>query len=295
MPAARLAALGSGHWPRRDRHCLPTCYQRVIICNLKSTFDPYSAPMSPWRAGQRVAESTIRRQPVDSSAAFEASASIAVKARERLGGREKSETDRTSRDAERTEVGPELRVLFVNRTRTKFSRSLANIWSLMQRCNGHRWARRWARSTNVVCSVHEFGAGSLARDVRAARAADVLVGTHGAGLANAFFMRRGASLLEVRPYRFEGSWPDKYFRALTSLDRAVHYYQVSAGSADLSEPRPKDDVSVWDARDHAVRLPWRTLREALHVILEVNSSLPRYMDRLWKQGTIFVSQPAPDR
>ena len=41
-------------------------------------------------------------------------------------------------------------------------------------------------------------------------------------------MHAGASLLEVRPYRFEGTWPDKYFRALTSLEQAVHYYQVIA-------------------------------------------------------------------
>ena len=28
-------------------------------------------------------------------------------------------------------------------------------------------------------------------------------------------------------------------------------------------PQPKPDVSVWDARDHGVRLPWRALREVL--------------------------------
>jgi len=39
----------------------------------------------------------------------------------------------------------------------------------------------------------------LRSDVHAARVADVLVGTHGAGLTNAFFMLRGASLVEVRP------------------------------------------------------------------------------------------------
>ena len=140
-----------------------------------------------------------------------------------------------------------------------------------------------------MCRAHEFGAGSLASDVRAARDADVLVGTHGAGLANAFFMRRGSALVEVRPYNFEGPWPDRYFRALSALERAVHYYQVSAGNAALSSPTPPDNVSVWDARDHAVRLPWRTLRDVLHHVIAANGSTERYVDELWAQGTRFVS------
>ena len=77
-------------------------------------------------------------------------------------------------------------------------------------------------------------------------------------------------MVEARPYNFEGAWPDRYFRALSSLERAVHYYQVSAGSAALSIPRPLDNVSVWDARDHAVRLPWRTVRDVLHTIMAVD-------------------------
>ena len=118
----------------------------------------------------------------------------------------------------------------------------------------------------------------------------MLVGTHGAGLINAFFMRRGAVLLEVRPYRFEGEWPDKYFRALTSLEQAVHYLQVSSGSPELSIPEPAKDVSVWDARDHAVRLPWHTLSEALRVAMWINGSHDRYVQRLWRQGAVFHSR-----
>ena len=94
----------------------------------------------------------------------------------------------------------------------------------------------------------------------------------------------------MRPYRFEGAWPDKYFRALSALEQATLYFQVSSGSAALSLPRPPDNVSVWDARDHAVRLPWRTLRDVLHAVIAVNGSRERYLRRLWTQGTTFVSQ-----
>ena len=115
-----------------------------------------------------------------------------------------------------------LRVLFVNRTRTKFSRSLANLPQLLKRCAQAK-TREWPSGWRVVCTAHEFGAGSLAEDVTAARRADVLVGTHGAGLINAFFMHRGAVLVEARPYRFEGPWPDRYFRSLTSIERDIFY------------------------------------------------------------------------
>ena len=117
------------------------------------------------------------------------------------------------------------------------------------------------------------------------------MGTHGAGLINAFFMRRGSALVEVRPYHFEGAWPDRYFKALTSLEQHVHYYQVSAGGPTLSVPEPKPDVSTWDARDHAVKLPWRTLRSVLLAIAADAGSREAYVRRIWTSGTTFVSQP----
>ena len=119
-----------------------------------------------------------------------------------------------------------------------------------------------------------------------------LVGIHGAGLVNAFFMRRGASLVEVRPYHFEGGWPDRYFRALSALEQAVHYFQVSAGNAALSIARPPDNVSVWGARDHAVWLPWDALRNILHTVIAIDGSTEHYVQQLWARGTRFVSWEA---
>lgn len=189
---------------------------------------------------------------------------------------------------------PVLRVLFVNRTRTKFSRSLANLPQLMLRCAQAK-PREWPAGWRVQCTSHEFGVpGRLASDIRAARRADVLVGTHGAGLINAFFMRRGAVLIEARPYRFEGPWPDRYFRGLSAIEQEIFYLQISAGSAALSSPRPSDDVSVWDARDHAVHVPWRTLKDVLHAAMQINGSRSRYVHWLWTKGATFVSE-APKR
>ena len=136
--------------------------------------------------------------------------------------------------------------------------------------------------------------GRLLSDVLAAQRADVLVGTHGAGLINAFFMRRGGVLVEARPYRFEGPWPDRYFRALTAIEQEIFYLQISAGSAALSLPRPAVDVSVWDARDHAVHVPWRSLKDALHAAMHFNGSRSRYLNWLWTKGATFLSE-APKR
>ena len=71
----------------------------------------------------------------------------------------------------------------------------------------------------------------MAADVAAARRADVLVGTHGAALTYGFYMRRGAALVEVRPYRFEGKWPDRYFRDLAAVEQSPLYFQATAAPA----------------------------------------------------------------
>ena len=94
----------------------------------------------------------------------------------------------------------------------------------------------------------------------------------------------------MRPYHFEGTWPDHYFKELSALEHAILYFQVTSGSPQLSVPTPKADVSVWDARDHAVRLPWRTLREVLQSIFAVNRERERYLRLLRERNdTTFVS------
>ena len=38
-------------------------------------------------------------------------------------------------------------------------------------------------------------------------------------------------------YFFEGSWPDKYMRELTGLERAVHYWQALSNLASAIQAR----------------------------------------------------------
>jgi len=134
-----------------------------------------------------------------------------------------------------------LRVVFVNRTKTTRARGVANLHELLGRCAAlrggllpqqrvasHRASPLSPRGLRLCCSAHAFGGGALAQDIRVARAADLLVGTHGAGLNNAFFMRRGGALLELRPHvpharrrppgggsaRTEATWVPRRPRAL---------------------------------------------------------------------------------
>lgn len=52
--------------------------------------------------------------------------------------------------------------------------------------------------TPLKCHEEASHPSGLEADVIAARATDVLVGTHGAGLTNAFFMQKGSALVEAR-------------------------------------------------------------------------------------------------
>ena len=180
------------------------------------------------------------------------------------------------------------RVLLVNRTQTENKdnrglRRIANLPQLLELCEGWAVAR---------CEAREFGRHGVAADVRAVRAADVLVGMHGSALDNALFMRRGAALIEARPYGFEGQWPDRYLKLLLAIETAVHYYQISAGSPQLSYPRPPYDVTAWDGWNRDTKLPWRALSAVLRAIFWVNRSALRYKSL---PVHVWTSLPSPPR
>ena len=80
-----------------------------------------------------------------------------------------------------------------------------------------------------------------------AQEADVLVGTHGAALIHALFMRRGGALVEVRPYGFHGRWPNQYHLSMARQQNATHAFVIQTTRPELCLPVPPANVSVWDA------------------------------------------------
>ena len=114
-------------------------------------------------------------------------------------------------------------------------------------------------------------------DVRVARTADVLVGMHGAGMFNAFFLPKHSAVLEIRPYRFEGAWPDRFVKLWTAKDRCIFYFQISIVSPELCKLKADAEPSMVSAWQLDVFLPWRTLETALHaIIFSINRSLSAY-------------------
>lgn len=70
---------------------------------------------------------------------------------------------------------------------------------------------RWCALAHRSCVSHDFATAAFNDSVALMRRTRILLGMHGAGLANAHFMPRPNVLIEVRPYAFEGAWPNLYY------------------------------------------------------------------------------------
>ena len=172
----------------------------------------------------------------------------------------------------------ERQVVYVKR---RGKRRILNLPSLASWCTG-------GVLQGTSCRQWEFG-GGLAADMGAMRQASVLVGMHGAGLANAFFMPRGSSVIEVRPYGFEGTWPDRYLKLQLGLEDALGYFQLSVGSPTLCGLQPA--VKVFDARDRSCRVPRRGLERVFRSVkwsTDTQDSRQRRRDALPWTASIFA-------
>ena len=211
------------------------CFERILVCRFRDVYD-HRPPIAPWSAARAIVES-FRKPGVHTLV------------------------------PRRSSLGPEAPfvVLFATRRAAKNgARLITNEAKLVERCG--RWrplpgclaasldraaaiedgsGRVQARS---VCSTHSFGARSLRADVEMVRDADVLIGTHGAALVHAIFMQSGGALIEVRPYGFEGRWPDQYHYSMARQQNETHVFVISTLNRYLCSPLPPANVTAWDAR-----------------------------------------------
>ena len=182
------------------------------MCRFRDVYDR-QPPVAPWSAAQQIAASLLRRPPLAAE--------------------------------------DEYVVLFAGRAAAKNgARLLTNEAELLRACN--EWQPPRACVGEAVrrsrCERRNFGKRGLRWDVQAVRQADALVGTHGAALLHAIFMRRGGALIEIRPYGFDGAWPDQYHFAMARRENATHAFVIRTVDRTLCTPVPAANVSAWDAR-----------------------------------------------
>ena len=239
-------------------------------------FDRQPSTLDVWSAAQQVAARVL--SPADYYASFVTSASARAEPPGQEGGELLSSiVDPASADGRQRAV---LRVLLERRVgRGMQGRSFANADELVEMCKRHGMPqqrggegehRHEGLGVTLQCDTHMFGRLGLAEDLRRVRAADVLVGMHGAGLTNAFFMRRRSALVEVRPYGFDGLWPDSYFRNMLRLARPqkIFHMLLSIGSPELCHPSHGYAVTAQTASYvKFCKLPWLALIRALRVVV----------------------------
>ena len=228
----------------------PRCFSHLRACSFRSVFThPYPRDMDMWAAGQTI----VARLAADAHAPQEPSHADAEAAVLR-------ETMQTRADARI------LRVLFDERAqRGMRSRQIGNTPSLLARCALE------GTSLGIECANHTFGVHGLAADVAVVRAADVLVGMHGSGLTNGFFMRRGSALIEVRPYGFEGGSANRYYKEPLEHPKGepvrVFYMSIAIGSPELCAPNSGFAIAPqFAAYVKHCTLPWEALKRAIRVI-----------------------------
>ncbi|KAF6265694.1 hypothetical protein COO60DRAFT_1457009 [Scenedesmus sp. NREL 46B-D3] len=92
------------------------------------------------------------------------------------------------------------------------------VWSWCLKFKPPQGVQDW---NGTACLLHEFGK-DLKADLVYSSQADVMIGVHGAGLFNAFFMPQHSSLIEIRPLNFTGHLPNQYMKASTWWLRMHH-------------------------------------------------------------------------
>jgi len=260
--------------------CVPRCFTHLRYCTLRSIFDRQPQRLDVWHEAQKLAVRVLSRQDHSASFAVTATASASADA----AGDEASGALATIADPDgsgrRRTV---LRVLIERRVGHGMSgRTFANANSLVEHCAEFARRREYVHRGDeqqkqplelgvvLECTLHEFGRAGLAEDLRRVRAVDVLVGMHGAGLTNAFFMRRRSALIEVRPYGFDGTWPDSYYRNILRLTPTpkIYHMALSIGSPELCHPSHNGYAISIQTASMAKRctLPWLALLRALRMV-----------------------------
>ncbi|KAL4458814.1 hypothetical protein ABPG75_013679 [Micractinium tetrahymenae] len=184
-----------------------------------------------------------------------------------------------------------LRVLFLTRSAKPQMRQIENLSELLADCNTWRHTDpKTGQEFAATCTSFQPGTNT-AETMAAVRSTHVIVGMHGAGMANAFFAKPGSAMMEV----FISSWPWQVHRvwldqealpqlqwwALTLNDLNV----TSPGELEARLPHPHlyagGQGQAKRHRDRNVRIPWSGLDRLLqeHASVHAAGGMSAYLAR----------------
>ncbi|GLC64014.1 hypothetical protein PLESTF_000109200 [Pleodorina starrii] len=187
-------------------------------------------------------------------------------------------------------------------------RAILNEEELLQACNqmdleqhlvssvsastmGRRGLGGAFRRRRLKCVSHVFGR-DLMYDLALAKAADVLVTTHGAVGYYSFYMGAGTSLVEVMPYKFPAAWANLYFARMLEFEKKVFYWSIWITDPANSHESAFENAAVFRPefrhRERHVTLPWAALRRHLETILQV-AGRPMSYKRVYMAGEHSIS------
>ncbi|WIA34679.1 hypothetical protein OEZ86_012993 [Tetradesmus obliquus] len=129
-----------------------------------------------------------------------------------------------------------LRVLIGVLPRRSKLRAIVNqdqVWSWCLKFKPPQGVQDW---NGTACLLHEFGK-DLKADLVYSSQADVMIGVHGEGLFNAFFMPQHSSLIEIRPLNFSGHHSNQYMKDMAHSDGdSIFWWGVNVVNPAHSAP-----------------------------------------------------------
>ncbi|KAK3237011.1 hypothetical protein CYMTET_52882 [Cymbomonas tetramitiformis] len=186
---------------------------------------------------------------------------------------------------------PKLKVLFIDRA-SAHSRKILNAGKLVEVCN--KWQPKDFPALQMECGSIDFAGLPTKSLLESLKDVDILIGTHGAGLINGFFLSEGSSIVEVLPYGFRGGWPDLYFRGPYQKANCTFYFSLEIDAPHYSKPGNNEirnplqllennttpvewaTAQMTWARDRNSIVTWRVLDEIFQTILGLDKNKSAY-------------------
>ncbi|KAL4446247.1 hypothetical protein ABPG77_003054 [Micractinium sp. CCAP 211/92] len=175
----------------------------------------------------------------------------------------------------------------VFQTRVGDTRQILNLEELLQRCN--KWQHTTADGQRFGFKCWEAEITDLTSGMTAAQLADVMVGVHGANLANGWMLRPGSSMIEIQAYGFDKHAPhlqDPLFNA-EDKESQVLWWVLQGCDPEGYVPSPaeaagKGVAASW-VKNRNVILRWEALQIALRQVADTGGDMQQYW-QLWRSG-----------